>query len=89
MAAACPPRAERPRWGWGRRGGSAGPGARGAGAPLALEPPEPRPPAGLDPRVSIHSARRPLLARSHVQGRVYNFLERPTGWRCFVYHFAV
>ncbi|XP_007466019.1 PREDICTED: potassium voltage-gated channel subfamily KQT member 1 [Lipotes vexillifer] len=23
------------------------------------------------------------------QGRVYNFLERPTGWKCFVYHFAV
>ncbi|CAG2120519.1 unnamed protein product, partial [Medioppia subpectinata] len=23
------------------------------------------------------------------QGRVYNFLERPTGWRCFVYHFSV
>ena len=24
-----------------------------------------------------------------VQGRVYNFLERPTGWKCFLYHFAV
>uniref|UniRef100_A0A8C7ARE3 Potassium voltage-gated channel subfamily KQT member 1 n=1 Tax=Neovison vison TaxID=452646 RepID=A0A8C7ARE3_NEOVI len=43
----------------------------------------------LDPRVSIYSARRPLLARTHIQGRVYNFLERPTGWKCFVYHFAV
>ncbi|XP_047374617.1 potassium voltage-gated channel subfamily KQT member 1 isoform X6 [Sciurus carolinensis] len=49
----------------------------------------PRPPVSLDPRVSIYSARRPLLARTHVQGRVYNFLERPTGWKCFVYHFAV
>uniref|UniRef100_A0A673TSA9 Potassium voltage-gated channel subfamily KQT member 1 n=1 Tax=Suricata suricatta TaxID=37032 RepID=A0A673TSA9_SURSU len=47
------------------------------------------PTAGLDPRVSIYSARRPLLARTHIQGRVYNFLERPTGWKCFVYHFAV
>lgn len=23
------------------------------------------------------------------QGKVYNFLERPTGWKCFVYHFTV
>ncbi|KAK8382654.1 hypothetical protein O3P69_015464 [Scylla paramamosain] len=23
------------------------------------------------------------------QGRVYNFLERPTGWKCFLYHFSV
>ncbi|XP_004713813.1 potassium voltage-gated channel subfamily KQT member 1, partial [Echinops telfairi] len=38
---------------------------------------------------SIYSVRRPLLARTHVQGRVYNFLERPTGWKCFVYHFTV
>ncbi|XP_033063422.1 potassium voltage-gated channel subfamily KQT member 1 isoform X3 [Trachypithecus francoisi] len=49
----------------------------------------PRPRVSLDPRVSIYSTRRPLLARTHVQGRVYNFLERPTGWKCFVYHFAV
>lgn len=49
----------------------------------------PRPPVSLDPRVSIYSARRPLLARTHIQGRVYNFLERPTGWKCFIYHFAV
>ncbi|XP_011719594.1 potassium voltage-gated channel subfamily KQT member 1 isoform X4 [Macaca nemestrina] len=49
----------------------------------------PRPRVNLDPRVSIYSTRRPLLARTHVQGRVYNFLERPTGWKCFVYHFAV
>ncbi|XP_039206683.1 potassium voltage-gated channel subfamily KQT member 1 isoform X7 [Crotalus tigris] len=49
----------------------------------------PRPPISLDPRVSIYSVRRPLLSRSHVQGRVYNFLERPTGWKCFVYHFTV
>jgi len=24
-----------------------------------------------------------------VQGKIYNFLERPTGWKCFVYHFTV
>ncbi|XP_055928984.1 potassium voltage-gated channel subfamily KQT member 1-like [Argiope bruennichi] len=23
------------------------------------------------------------------QGKVYNYLERPTGWKCFVYHFTV
>ncbi|XP_070620873.1 potassium voltage-gated channel subfamily KQT member 1 isoform X3 [Erythrolamprus reginae] len=49
----------------------------------------PRPPISLDPRVSIYSVRRPLLTRGHIQGRVYNFLERPTGWKCFVYHFTV
>ncbi|KAJ7344378.1 hypothetical protein JRQ81_000328, partial [Phrynocephalus forsythii] len=49
----------------------------------------PRPSVSLDPRVSIYSVRKPLLSRSHIQGRVYNFLERPTGWKCFVYHFTV
>jgi len=24
-----------------------------------------------------------------LQTKVYNFLERPTGWRCFLYHFCV
>lgn len=24
-----------------------------------------------------------------LQGKVYNFLERPTGWKCFMYHFTV
>ncbi|XP_060033253.1 potassium voltage-gated channel subfamily KQT member 1 isoform X2 [Erinaceus europaeus] len=103
-AAASPPRAERARWGLGRLGGARGgnaPARKGAlaleleggpglfAAPAAPAPPEPRPPVSLDPRVSIYSARRPLLARTHVQGRVYNFLERPTGWKCFAYHFAV
>ena len=27
--------------------------------------------------------------KSTLQGRVYNFLERPTGWKCFIYHFTV
>ncbi|KAE8607100.1 hypothetical protein XENTR_v10011009 [Xenopus tropicalis] len=49
----------------------------------------PRPTINLDPRVSIYSGRRPLLTRTNIQGRVYNFLERPTGWKCFVYHFTV
>ncbi|XP_074853902.1 potassium voltage-gated channel subfamily KQT member 1 isoform X2 [Carettochelys insculpta] len=49
----------------------------------------PQPPISLDPRVSIYSIRRPLLSRTNIQGRVYNFLERPSGWKCFVYHFTV
>ncbi|XP_076323781.1 potassium voltage-gated channel subfamily KQT member 1-like isoform X2 [Tachypleus tridentatus] len=28
-------------------------------------------------------------AKVTFQGQVYNFLERPTGWKCFVYHFTV
>lgn len=27
--------------------------------------------------------------KSTIQGKVYNFLERPTGWKCFIYHFTV
>ncbi|KAK3098247.1 hypothetical protein FSP39_017599 [Pinctada imbricata] len=27
--------------------------------------------------------------RTTVQAQVYNFLERPTGWKCFIYHFTV
>lgn len=29
------------------------------------------------------------LNKLTAQGKIYNFLERPTGWRCFVYHFSV
>ncbi|XP_067256693.1 potassium voltage-gated channel subfamily KQT member 1.1 [Chanodichthys erythropterus] len=43
----------------------------------------------LHPRMSVYSATRPTLSRSFFQGRVYNFLERPSGWKCFVYHFTV
>ncbi|XP_047493067.1 potassium voltage-gated channel subfamily KQT member 1-like isoform X1 [Penaeus chinensis] len=42
---------------------------------------------------SIWEARYVLKERKTVkttfQGRVYNFLERPTGWKCFLYHFSV
>ena len=49
--------------------------------------------AGSKPPV----ARRPLWdpkdhkkgMKNTFQGKVYNFLERPTGWKCFVYHFTV
>ncbi|XP_061565210.1 potassium voltage-gated channel subfamily KQT member 1.1 isoform X2 [Cololabis saira] len=41
-------------------------------------------------RMSVYSTgARPGLTRAHVQGQVYNFLERPSGWKCFMYHFAV
>uniref|UniRef100_A0A8C3V1Y3 Potassium voltage-gated channel subfamily KQT member 1 n=1 Tax=Catharus ustulatus TaxID=91951 RepID=A0A8C3V1Y3_CATUS len=29
------------------------------------------------------------LTKTSTQGQVYNFLERPSGWKCFIYHFAV
>ncbi|TRY93570.1 hypothetical protein DNTS_016417, partial [Danionella cerebrum] len=38
------------------------------------------------PRMPVYSS---PLSRSYLQRRVYNFLERPTGLKCFVYHFAV
>lgn len=31
--------------------------------------------------------KKPISAS--VQVKVYNFLERPTGWKCFIYHFTV
>ncbi|XP_034535070.1 potassium voltage-gated channel subfamily KQT member 1.1 [Notolabrus celidotus] len=41
-------------------------------------------------RMSVYSTgARPALTRAYIQGRVYNFLERPSGWKCFVYHFTV
>ncbi|XP_074907815.1 potassium voltage-gated channel subfamily KQT member 1-like isoform X14 [Buteo buteo] len=29
------------------------------------------------------------LTKTSTQGDVYNFLERPSGWKCFIYHFTV
>ncbi|KAM9389630.1 potassium voltage-gated channel subfamily KQT member 1-like [Phaethornis superciliosus] len=29
------------------------------------------------------------LTKTSTQGVVYNFLERPSGWKCFIYHFTV
>lgn len=36
-----------------------------------------------------YSSHRPGHLKMNIQGKVYNFLERPTGWKCFVYHFTV
>lgn len=39
----------------------------------------------------LSSFRRCKKAPFHAafQTKVYNFLERPTGWKCFIYHFSV
>ncbi|KAI1882511.1 hypothetical protein AGOR_G00251510 [Albula goreensis] len=44
------------------------------------EPLRPRPPPHFQ---------RPYRTRTSMQGDVYNFLERPAGLRCFLYHFLV
>lgn len=57
---------------------------------------------GVDPRLLLGTGgdRSTWEGRYHVkehrragkatfQGQVYNFLERPTGWKCFLYHFSV
>uniref|UniRef100_A0A4W3HLN3 Potassium voltage-gated channel subfamily KQT member 1 n=1 Tax=Callorhinchus milii TaxID=7868 RepID=A0A4W3HLN3_CALMI len=46
-------------------------------------------PLSLEPRMSMYNTRRPYLSKTNIQGRTYNFLERPTGWKCFIYHFTV
>jgi len=45
----------------------------------------------MSARMSVYSVgvRPVVVTRAYVQGRVYNFLERPSGWKCFVYHFTV
>merc|ERR1712024_381748 len=39
---------------------------------------------------SFHGRTRFTAYRSNLtlQGKIYNFLERPTGWKCFIYHFT-
>jgi len=37
---------------------------------------------------SVRKGKRTAL-HTNLQSRVYNFLERPTGWKCFLYHFSV
>ncbi|PSN54368.1 hypothetical protein C0J52_14117 [Blattella germanica] len=55
--------------------------------------------AGLDPRTLLQERTNwetRYLMKEHrragkatFQGQVYNFLERPTGWKCFMYHISV
>ncbi|GFS04371.1 potassium voltage-gated channel subfamily KQT member 1 isoform B [Elysia marginata] len=43
-------------------------------------------PRGFDDNIRIR-IKKP--ANTSLQVKVYNFLERPTGWKCFIYHFTV
>lgn len=60
------------------RSSSYAPHAAGATANANAQTPPPK---------SFHS--RPYRARTSMQGDVYNFLERPAGLKCFLYHFLV
>lgn len=35
----------------------------------------------------FRNLRERKAAKPTLKGKVYNFLERPTGWKCFIYHF--
>lgn len=43
----------------------------------------------LQRKYSMHMNRSKAMKKMSFQGRMYNFLERPTGWKCFIYHFLV
>uniref|UniRef100_A0A8C7MGR6 Potassium voltage-gated channel subfamily KQT member 1 n=2 Tax=Oncorhynchus kisutch TaxID=8019 RepID=A0A8C7MGR6_ONCKI len=49
--------------------------------------PPPLPPASQ--LLSSKHFQSPYITKTSMQGDVYNFLERPTGLRCFLYHFLV
>ena len=65
------------------------------GAPWGNPAPVTPPPASQQLQAVDKSFETRYLARSKttikttIQGKVYNFLERPTGWKCFIYHFTV
>jgi len=40
-------------------------------------------------RVNFGNRRGHAYMIKVIQSKIYNFLERPTGWKCFVYHFTV
>ncbi|XP_045479601.1 potassium voltage-gated channel subfamily KQT member 1 isoform X3 [Harmonia axyridis] len=52
---------------------------------LILESP---PKWGRAARYALHQHRK-IAGKATFQGQVYNFLERPDNWKCFVYHFIV
>ncbi|KAL8619023.1 hypothetical protein ACOMHN_020721 [Nucella lapillus] len=44
----------------------------------------------LQNRMSNHQTSFSRIhSKNSIQSRIYNFLERPTGWKCFIYHFTV
>lgn len=53
--------------------------------PLLLESP---PKWGAAARYASKQHRK-IAGRATFQGQVYNFLERPDNWKCFVYHIVV
>ncbi|KAJ8411185.1 hypothetical protein AAFF_G00171910 [Aldrovandia affinis] len=71
----------------------------GSGVPCGPHTDTKDPALQIDGRPSSSSVRRgtcppkhfqkPYRAKTSMQGDVYNFLERPTGLRCFLYHFLV
>lgn len=48
-----------------------------------------RPPKWGDATRYLAKEHHRLAGRATFQGQVYNFLERPNSWKCFVYHFVV
>ena len=46
-------------------------------------------PVDKDLTTCFHPGRSRNSMRMTLQSKVYNFLERPTGWKCFIYHFSV
>uniref|UniRef100_A0A8C5U8D9 Potassium voltage-gated channel subfamily KQT member 1 n=1 Tax=Malurus cyaneus samueli TaxID=2593467 RepID=A0A8C5U8D9_9PASS len=79
-------------------------GARGKVSTMHYCPVPPNAELSVDNRAGIaHSPRLGSASRARTrecfqsqaqtktsaQGQLYNFLERPSGWKCFIYHFAV
>lgn len=65
--------------------GSTGQLVTPAPSPLLLE----RPQQWGDAARYLAKERRKLAGRATFQGQVYNFLERPSGWKCIIYHTSV
>ncbi|XP_041053886.1 potassium voltage-gated channel subfamily KQT member 1 isoform X2 [Carcharodon carcharias] len=58
-------------------------------AEVIINPDIPPKAISLPSHMSPYNSRKPLFSKVNIQGRTYNFLERPTGWKCFIYHFTV
>ncbi|XP_072905309.1 potassium voltage-gated channel subfamily KQT member 1.1 isoform X3 [Hemitrygon akajei] len=55
---------------------------------VIIDPPIPSKAITLPNQMSLYRTQKPF-SKVNIQGRTYNFLERPTGWKCFIYHFTV
>ncbi|XP_032895070.1 potassium voltage-gated channel subfamily KQT member 1 [Amblyraja radiata] len=56
---------------------------------VIIDPPVPAKAISLPTQMAVYNVRKPFISKVNIQGRTYNFLERPTGWKCFIYHFTV